>query len=93
MLGLQEAFRDCDISACVGDPKALMWENTINCTDNQNNPLRRLRDTLSRLSTETFFGPILFSSFRQNFAGEISLLQVVEGTFMQCDVSICRFAP
>jgi len=76
MLALQDAFRACNIGATAGNPQQLLFGNAITCTDNQNNGLKRVTDTLSQLSVETFYGSILFSSFRQNFAGQVSVVQV-----------------
>ena len=76
MLALQRSYEKCDISGTGGDAHSLLFGNAITCSDNQNNGRQRLTDTLSQLSVETFFSTVLFSSFRQQFAGEVVTLQV-----------------
>ncbi|KAF5842498.1 hypothetical protein DUNSADRAFT_6742 [Dunaliella salina] len=77
MLALQGAFTKCDIGATAGDPTNLLYGSSgnISCADNLNDGFERLRERLELMQVQTFFGQILFNSFRQNFAGEVKVLQ------------------
>lgn len=75
-LALEGAFKVCNITATNGDAHTLLYGNAIVCDDNLNLGVARVRNSLAQLSTDTFFGKILFDSYRENFAGEVLILQV-----------------
>eukprot|EP00967_Tisochrysis_lutea_P029874 scaffold34997_cov20-Tisochrysis_lutea.AAC.3 len=78
MLALQDAFKECNIRGTTGDPTNLLYGSSgnITCADNLNDGFERLRERLELMQVQTFFGSILFNTFRQNFASEVKVLQV-----------------
>ena len=71
------SFTPCCRSLAGGDVAKLLYDpSSLTCADNQNDGRQRVLDTLAAMSVDTFYGPVMFTKYRQNYGGRMRVVQV-----------------
>ncbi|GAX76333.1 hypothetical protein CEUSTIGMA_g3779.t1 [Chlamydomonas eustigma] len=72
---IMNAFSLCDLSNTGGSAYQMLY-GTLNCSDNQNNGMKRVISTLQLESVTTFFGNIAFNKNGENYDAVPEVIQV-----------------
>ncbi len=59
-----------------GDPSAILY-GTLSCSDNVNNGMRRIINTIKQSAFSTFYGDIGFDKIGSNYQAVAAVVQVI----------------